>query len=100
MRCKSLILVIALLGWGCASPEKAALRDFQEEHPSYVIKEVFVGEGDGAVAYVHIRYGQPGEVWANETVWQYIRDKKTGNWIHGSVIVFRLSAPSHSLVWP
>lgn len=80
MRSKSLILAIALAAWGCASPETAARRDFQKKHPSYVIDDVFVGEGDGAVAYVHIRYREPGQVWASEAVWQYVRDNITGSW--------------------
>lgn len=57
-----------------------AKQDFERTHPSAVLVEYGVGEGDGAAAYVHLKYRQPGSDEVREEVWQYIKNND-GNWI-------------------
>jgi len=58
---------------GCGVPQDTTVRaDFLREHPAYTVLSVFVGEGDGAAAYFHIRYKRPRDPVVHETVWQYL----------------------------
>lgn len=75
-----LVFVFALGVSGCASPEKVARREFLRDHPGYLIEDAFVGEGDGAVAYVHIRYRQSGQTLVSEVIWQCARNENAGDW--------------------
>jgi hypothetical protein len=53
--------------------------DFLKENPTWQVKTVDVGEGDGAAVYFHIRHTRPGEPQTYEEIWQYL-DEGTGPW--------------------
>jgi hypothetical protein len=55
------------------APSDAQVRaEFIQEHPSFQVDSVAVGEGDGSAAYFHIRYRLPGDATVHEDVWQYL----------------------------
>lgn len=45
--------------------------DFADKYPNYEFIDCGVGEGDLAVAYVHVRFKRPGDDKIQEEVWQY-----------------------------
>jgi len=45
--------------------------DFTDKHPNYQFIDCVVGEGDMIVAYVHVRFKEPGDDKIKEEVWQY-----------------------------
>ena len=53
------------------SLEKEVLKDFQKKHPEYEYVSASVGEGDLAVAYVHVKFMKNGNDSIFEEVWQY-----------------------------
>lgn len=72
--------------------EKVARDEFLLEHPGERVLELFVGEGDGSCAYVHIRHCRPGEL-QREDVWQYLRDA-SGRWS----LAYRETLPESGLL--
>ncbi len=75
------VLFASCAAFGCGRIDAdSAKREFEAAHPSREVVEVFVGEGDGDAAYVHIRYREPGEPHVREAVWGYLRDPRAEGW--------------------
>ena len=55
-------------------------KDFADKYPNYEFIDCVVGEGDLAVAYVHINFKKPGDDKIHEEVWQYW--DKDSVWLH------------------
>jgi hypothetical protein len=70
----ALAVVMGLAFASCSrAPTDAQVRaEFSQEHPSFHVESVGVGEGDGSAAYFHIRYRVPGDSAVREDVWQYL----------------------------
>ena len=67
-----LAFVLALTSCSRAPSDAQVRAEFLREHPSFLVEFVGVGEGDGSVAYFHIRYRVPGDASVHEDVWQYL----------------------------
>jgi len=55
--------------------------DFARKHSTYLFVDCAVGEGDGAVAYVHVRFKKSIGEKEQEEVWQYW-DTADHGWLH------------------
>jgi hypothetical protein len=55
--------------------------DFANKYPTYQLIDCAVGEGDGAVAYVHVRFKRTIDEEEQEEIWQYWNTADNG-WLH------------------
>ena len=58
--------------------------DFLKKNPSFVVKEIYVGEGHSDAAEFHIKYTKPDDAFVYEAVWEYLYDDKNG-WVLNSI---------------
>jgi hypothetical protein len=79
MRTAVAIWVLGAVACGRLDAERVR-EDFLNAHPTYIVEDIGVGEGDASAAYVHIRFRRPGDPVLREDVWQYLRDARTGQW--------------------
>ncbi len=61
--------------------EKEVIKDFKQKYPEYEYISSSVGEGDLAVAYVHVKFKKAKSDSIFEKVWQYW-DLVEEGWTH------------------
>lgn len=78
--CVLLLCLVSCFGMP-DSLEEEVLKDFKKKYPDHEYVSAGVGEGDLAVAYVHVKFMKNNSDSIFEEVWQYW-DLAEGGWTH------------------